>query len=386
MLLHRNRDTRLVIFLSLIVIASIFLYRITDDYVLTRATQGIFASVAIISLFAIRKERDIYLTWFFFLCLISMLWLLSAIILERISFQVLMMILSPLNAILLLRFILYNGSTAYRIISAASLVTALYILIYIYIFSTNPNDLFRGSRNHLGTFGVILIVLHLIALLKVKSYKQMLPATFWLPTLLWILILFFNTGRAGLVIGGAFFTLLLFLFLNFTRKNKVKFVNYIVMAVVVISILISVFFFGAFDGLDDTLLKSYGLNSFGAKGLASPRHLINLHWFEHLVKGEYFFGYPLNYFKDVFTITSHNSFIRIHELLGFAGLMIFVISNIYFSIVLFKVNKILFYIFLILQLKLSVDTVITSFDFMLVYFMVVFSGFIHIDQKRKYFI
>ncbi len=79
---------------------------------------------------------------------------------------------------------------------------------------------------------------------------------------------------------------------------------------------------------------------------------INYHALQDFIQFQNFFGYPINHFKTIWGLSSHNSFVEIFAYYGWLGLVSTAIFFIYIFYLAQKVNLILFMLFTLIGFSL----------------------------------
>lgn len=232
-----------------------------------------------------------------------------------------------------------------------------------FIKGIDPNEVFNGtSRNIISV--VMLMNVALISLIEYKNGKQL---SIW-PSFIGMLFSIWAIGRSGIAC-----SIILFLVVIYYRywdasswKRFLSFLKYIFVIGIIFLLIIIEF---NIDFLN--LFLRFEIQGFvyGDDGRAEimEAYLSNIDLFSFL------FGY--DYLNDPFIMkwgNLHNSFLSLHSIMGI-GVFIFIVYVAYSFTFLFKTARPLFYIFLILLVRIFFDAVCFNglYDFIILSFLLI---------------
>lgn len=215
-------------------------------------------------------------------------------------------------------------------------------LIYKAIFVSNPNYWIRGSANQVSA-----LMLPSCILLYIDNYRTGKTIGF-MPAILTFIISVMCHGTGGII--SAFILLLGVSYTRFINSNFIIKSSYFFVLIILCTILVYLFSV-VFPFFREFMQTFVSLNS-GTE----PRLGVILYYFETMSTFEYMFGNPnaLNLYFKMYNLTSHNSFLSIHSILGIGIILAFVI--ILKAILHFLYNKHYFLVFLLLVLFLRAST------------------------------
>lgn len=368
------RKSDIVHMVALASFAVVCLFRILpDEHFSTRLSQIIILSLAAISFFTLQKSpitRGLKLV-IFVLVMISFfpILLISGQELSALFFTV-----SLLPAFAVAQALLQKPFFYRKFLFFLLLALGLYV-IYMRAIGIDGNDVFaKGSRNHIISFLLPLYCLWFF--LETRSgYSIWRQTRMLLITLLFATAFVSATGRTGVVVGGLI-VLAVILFLYSQRRVVISVSGVFLLALVIVTLS------PIMDVIPTVMDQSAGLRRFEHRGFSDTRWYMLVHWAQNLGELKYFWGYPPDYFERVFLIRSHNSFIRVSELLGMIGLAIFVLFSIFYFRKAYRHNLALVLLVGALYLRLSTDSVIVAIDFSLP-FLAFFGVLVLNDAIRK---
>lgn len=185
-----------------------------------------------------------------------------------------------------------------------------FYLIYLFLInpSLDPNDIFLGSRNHVWNIAFTLYSF-IIFFNKNNSSKNF----YFFEFLSLTAISFLSESRSSFLIV-SFLSIAIFLFYLF--KNFKSF--FIIISILFSSIILFFSFFNTF-----TFDNANIFVRFEQKGLTDASRLdILISYFSDITFFDFLFGRNIYFSEDTFGISVHNSFIALHQTIGFLSFII----------------------------------------------------------------
>lgn len=242
----------------------------------------------------------------------------------------------------------------------------LYLLIHFFIFykyftETNPDLWVRGSSNHVST-----LLLSVTILLYIEKYKRKLNISIY-PAFFTFILCVFAQGTSGILTSFILFVCLLY---SQSNSNYIKkFIIYSFILITIYIIIINIYFITFF-------LREF-INTFiTIMDGTEPRLGVILYYIKTSGFYELLFGnkLALTKYQSMFNLTSHNSFLSIHSMLGIGTfvLLLLFIKAIY-NLVITRNNFILLLLFVLFLRSFTDDLLFQGHIFFSIPFFYILS-------------